>query len=316
MEAKAARPKPKRIPYGMMNFVAIREDNCYYVDKTRFIEKIEDANKYFFFIRPRRFGKSLTISMLQHYYDINQQAKFERLYGDLYIGQHPTPEHNKYLVIYLNFAVVHADLGNYHKALDEHCNIAFNDFCDIYEEFLPKGTKEEMNRKQGCIGQLEFLFREASKTGASIYLFIDEYDHFTNHILSDAARLEEYKKETHGTGYLRSFFDTIKAGTYSSIERVFITGVSPVTLDDLTSGFFLLPDLTHYQAGHSYIIELKYLSKSAYTPKVAEQQWQTAVEQIHRYAVAPRVELLRQGTKLHNIIMQFVGWELVRMEEV
>ena len=237
MEERAARPKPKRIPYGMMNFVAIREDNCYYVDKTRFIEKIEDANKYFFFIRPRRFGKSLTISMLRHYYDINQKEKFDRLYGDLYIGQHPTPEHNKYLVIYLNFAVVHADLGNYHKALDEHCNIAFNDFCDIYEEFLPKGTKEEMNRKQGCIGQLEFLFREASKTGASIYLFIDEYDHFTNHILSDAARLEEYKQETHGTGYLRSFFNTIKAGTESSIERVFITGVSPVTLDDLTSGF-------------------------------------------------------------------------------
>ena len=247
MEERAARPK--RIPYGMMNFVAIREDNCYYVDKTRFIEKIEDANKYFFFIRPRRFGKSLTISMLRHYYDIHQKEKFNRLYGDLYIGQHPTPERNKYLVIYLNFAVVHADLGNYHKALDEHCNIAFNDFCDTYKEFLPKGTQEEMNRKHGCIGQLEFLFREASKTGASIYLFIDEYDHITNHILSDATRLEEYKQETHGTGYLRSFFNTIKAGTESSIERVFITGVSPVTLDDLTSGFNIG---TNYSLAYGY----------------------------------------------------------------
>ena len=221
----------------MMNFVAVREDDCYYVDKTRFIEKVEAANKFFFFIRPRRFGKSLTLSMLHHYYDINDADKFERLYGDLYIGQHPTPNRNKYLIVYLNFAVINADLGNYRNSLDEHCNTALNDCCDIYRQYLPEGTKEEMNRKTGCSAQLEYLYREAEKTGAKIYLFIDEYDHFTNHILSDAARLDEYKGETHGTGYLRTFFDTIKAGTDSSIERIFVTGVSPVTLDDLTSGF-------------------------------------------------------------------------------
>ena len=237
MEEKRARVKAKRIPYGMMNFVAVREDDCYYVDKTRFIEKVEDANKFFFFIRPRRFGKSLTMSMLHHYYDIDGADRFERLYGDLYIGQHPTPNHNKYLIIYLNFAVINADLGNYRNALDEHCNTAFNDCCDSYRQYLPEGTMEEMNRKTGCSEQLEYLYRSARKTGARIYLFIDEYDHFTNHILSDAARLTEYKQETHGTGYLRTFFDTIKAGTYSSIERVFVTGVSPVTLDNLTSGF-------------------------------------------------------------------------------
>ena len=122
----------KRIPYGMMNFVAVREDDCYYVDKTRFIEKVEAANKFFFFIRPRRFGKSLTLSMLRHYYDINAADKFERLYGDLYIGQHPTPNRNKYLIVYLNFAVVNADLGNYRSSLDAHCNTRFNSFCDVY----------------------------------------------------------------------------------------------------------------------------------------------------------------------------------------
>ena len=237
MEQEIGKEQVKRIPYGMMNFVAIREDNCYYVDKTRFIEKVENANKFFFFIRPRRFGKSLTMSMLRHYYDINASDKFEQLYGNLYIGQHPTPNHNKYLIIYLNFAVVNADLGNYRDALDQHCNTAFNYFCDVYESYLPKWIKEEMNQKKGCVAQLDYLHQEARKTGARIYLFIDEYDHFTNHILSDAARIEEYKNETHGTGYLRSFFDTIKAGTDSSIERVFVTGVSPVTLDDLTSGF-------------------------------------------------------------------------------
>ena len=237
MEDITAKQKPKRIPYGMMNFVDVRNDNCYYVDKTRFIEKVEDANKFFFFIRPRRFGKSLTLSMLRHYYDINAADKFEQLYGDLYIGQHPTPNHNKYLVLYLNFAVINADLGNYRRAMDEQCNTAFNDFCETYRQYLPEGTKEEMNTKTGCPEQLEYLCRAIRNVGVKIYLFIDEYDHFTNNILTDAARLDEYKGETHGTGYLRTFFDTIKAGTDLSIERVFITGVSPVTLDDLTSGF-------------------------------------------------------------------------------
>ena len=231
------KEEAKRIPYGMMNFVAVREDNCYYVDKTRYIEKVEKANKYFFFIRPRRFGKSLTLSMLRHYYDINQTDKFDRLYGDLYIGKHPTPNHNKYLIIYLNFAVVNADLGNYRSALDAHCNTRFNSFSDTYASLLSSGFKDELNRKNGCVEQLDYIYNECDRVGLKIYLFIDEYDHFTNHILSDAARLEEYKGETHGTGYLRTFFDTIKSGTYSSIERVFITGVSPVTLDDLTSGF-------------------------------------------------------------------------------
>ena len=237
MEDSKVQEDVKRIPYGMMNFVAVREDNCYYVDKTRFIEKVERANKFFFFIRPRRFGKSLTLSMLHHYYDVNQSDKFEKLYGDLYIGQHPTPNHNKFLIIYLNFAIINADLGNYRSAMDSICNTEFNYFCDVYESYLPKGIKEEMNKKNGCVEQLDYLYKEARKTNASIYLFIDEYDHFTNHILSDAARLEEYKGETHGTSYLHTFFDTIKGGTDSSIERVFVTGVSPVTLDDLTSGF-------------------------------------------------------------------------------
>ena len=237
MDERTVKEEAKRIPYGMMNFVAIREDNCYYVDKTRFIEKVEKANKYFFFIRPRRFGKSLTMSMLHHYYDINAVDKFERLYGNLYIGKHPTPNHNKYLILYLNFAVVNADLGNYRSALDAHCNTRFNSFCDTYASLLSSGFKDELNRKNGCVEQLDYIYNECDRVGLKIYLFIDEYDHFTNHILSDAARLDEYKGETHGTGYLRTFFDTIKSGTYSSIERVFITGVSPVTLDDLTSGF-------------------------------------------------------------------------------
>ncbi len=229
--------KRKRIPYGMMNFIDVREDDCYYVDKTHYIPLIENANKYFFYIRPRRFGKSLTISMLHHYYNILEADKFERWYGDLYIGKHPTPERNSYLIIYLNFAVVNAELKSYRQSLDAHCNTEFNFFCDVYAQYLPEGIKEEMNKKKGAVEQLDYLYKECVKTNQQIYLFIDEYDHFTNKILSEPSCLEDYKSETHGTGYLRSFFDTVKAGTYSTIKRCFVTGVSPVTMDDLTSGF-------------------------------------------------------------------------------
>ena len=230
-------PYRKRIPYGMMNFVDVREDDCYFVDKTVFIPALEAANKFFFFIRPRRFGKSLTISMLRHYYDVLDKENFEKWYGGLYIGQHPTPKRNSYLVIYLNFAVVNAELSNYRRSLDAHCDTKFCAFCDDYADLLPADIKSRMKEKNGAVEQLDFLVEECRKAGLAIYLFIDEYDHFTNKILSEPACLNDYKTETHGTGYLRSFFDTVKGGTDSSIKRVFVTGVSPVTMDDLTSGF-------------------------------------------------------------------------------
>ena len=234
---KYIAPDRKRIPYGMMNFAVIRRDDCYYVDKTRFIPMIEEADKFFFFIRPRRFGKSLTVSMLQHYYDILAKDKFEALFGDLYIGKYPTRDRNSYLVLYLNFSGIVGELHNYRKGLDAHCQTMFDYFCDIYADYLPKGIKEELDKKEGAVEQFEYLFTECNKTNQRIYLFIDEYDHFTNAILSDIESLHRYTDETHGEGYLRAFFNKIKAGTYSSIERCFITGVSPVTMDDLTSGF-------------------------------------------------------------------------------
>ena len=234
---KYIAPDRKRIPYGMMNFAVIRRDDCYYVDKTRFIPMIEEADKFFFFIRPRRFGKSLTVNMLQHYYDILAKDKFDALFGDLYIGKPPTRDRNSYLVLYLNFSGIVGELHNYRKGLDAHCQTMFDYFCDIYADYLPKGIKEELDKKEGAVEQFEYLFTECNKTNQRIYLFIDEYDHFTNAILSDIESLHRYTDETHGEGYLRAFFNKIKAGTYSSIERCFITGVSPVTMDDLTSGF-------------------------------------------------------------------------------
>ena len=234
------RPKRiyrKRIPYGMQNFEDIIERDCYYVDKTPFIEQIEESNMYFFYIRPRRFGKSLTLSMLENYYDINKKDKFEEIFGKLYIGQNPTPEHNTYLIIHLNFAEVAAGLDDYKEGLDNHCRLVFNFFCDIYAHILPAGTKEGLQQEPDAVSKLRFLCQKCQEVGKKIYLFIDEYDNFTNMILAHEEHLMRYRNQTHGEGYLRQFFNTIKGAAGNTLGRVFVTGVSPVTMDDLTSGF-------------------------------------------------------------------------------
>lgn len=227
----------KRIPYGMQNFEDVIKEDCYYVDKTPFIEDIEDSNMYFFFLRPRRFGKSLTISMLENYYDINKKDKFDEIFGKLYIGENPTPEHNSYLIIHLNFAIIVGDLNDYKHGMDNYCRTQFNYFVDVYSHLLPEGTKEGLNQQEDAVNQLNYLCTQSKKSGQKIYLFIDEYDHFTNQILAHKEHEQRYRIQTHGEGYLRKFFDTIKGAAGDTLARVFVTGVSPVMMDDLTSGF-------------------------------------------------------------------------------
>lgn len=234
------RPKRiyrKRIPYGMQNFEDVIKEDCYYVDKTPFIEQIEESNKYFFFIRPRRFGKTLTLSMLENYYDINKKDKFDEIFGKLYIGQNPTPEHSTYLIIHLNFAEVAAGLDDYKDGLDNHCRLVFNFFCDIYAHILPADTKAGLQQEPDAVSKLRFLCQKCQEVGKKIYLFIDEYDNFTNMILAHEEHLVRFRNQTHGEGYLRQFFNTIKGTAGNTLGRVFVTGVSPVTMDDLTSGF-------------------------------------------------------------------------------
>ena len=221
----------------MQNFEDIRERDCYYVDKTAFIEDIEESNMYFFYIRPRRFGKSLTLSMLENYYDIKKTDKFKDIFGGLYIGENPTPEHNTYLVIHLNFAEVVGGLDDYKEGLDTHCRINFQGFCRRYSDILPSDTLEGMNEEKGAVAQLNYLCLKCTEVSKKIYLFIDEYDNFTNKILANEKYMNRYRDQTHGEGYLRLFFNAIKGAAGSALGRVFVTGVSPVTMDDLTSGF-------------------------------------------------------------------------------
>ena len=570
----------KQIPYGVADFVSVRERNLYYVDKTMYLKELEAQPDSIFFIRPRRFGKSLFISMMRAYYDKSMAGEFDKLFGDLWVGQHPTPLKNRYQVLYLDFSRAGSNLERLEENFNTYCCQCLDDFIDTYRADYPADKVEELLRLDQSTAKFNLLNHMAQKLRCPLYLIRDEYDNFTNIVLNEQGEAV-YHAITHADGFYRDTFKLFKG----MFERIFLTGVSPVTLDDLTSGFnigwhlstnprfdkmlgfstedvrtmftyykevgrlpqdcdveamidemkpwydnycfaeeclksdvrvfncdmvlyylshyadrgcppkqmldpntktdynklkrllqfdkldgdrkgvlmkiaeegkivtelftsfpareltnpeifpsllfyygmltmvgtygdmlvlgvpnnnvrkqyyeyllenyqpmsevsmnklkmmftqmafdgrwqeilqymatcyqnmssvrdsiegerniqgfflaylslnsyyltapevelnhgfcdfFLLPDLTHYQAEHSYILELKYLSKKDFAEKGASQ-WQDAVEQINRYAVAPRVEALRQGTQLHKIIMQFCGWELTRMEEV
>ena len=571
----------KQIPYGVADFESVIDRGLYYVDKTMYLAELEKQPDTLIFIRPRRFGKSLFISMMRAYYDKSKADRFDALFGSLWIGSHPTPLRNHYQVLYLDFSRILGNIDVLEETFNSYCCDQLNDFIDTYRDDYPKERVEEFLRSDDHGQKLNLLLNMSRKYNQPLYLIIDEYDNFTNIVLSEQGEAI-YHNMTHASGFYREVFKKFKG----MFERIFLTGVSPVTLDDLTSGFnigwnismapeldkmlgfstedvrrmftyykeagqlpadsdieamitemkpwydnycfaeeclesdirvfncdmvlyylrnyisykhspkvmldpntktdykklnmliqldkldgnrkgvmmeiiekgeiaatlvpsfsanemtdpetfpsllfyygmltikgtkgsrlilgipnnnvrkqyynyilnelskhgtvnisklrdyfdlmsfdgkwregfqymadcykqlssvrdsiegerniqgfflaylslndyyiiapevelnhgycdfFLLPNMTHYQANHSYILELKYLSKSDYSEDKAANQWAEAVEQINGYAVAPRVEALRQGTQMHKIIMQFCGWELVRMEEV
>ena len=570
----------KQVPYGVSDFVTVRERNLYYVDKTMYLSLLEQQPDNLFYIRPRRFGKSLFISMLQAYYDKAMTDRFDSLFGGLWVHEHPTSLRGRYQMLYLDFSRVGGDIEQLSARFNDYCRLMLDDFMHTYRDDYPEETVKAFFETRQMADKLDLIRNSAVRLRIPLYLIIDEYDNFTNIVLNEKGE-EVYHAITHASGFYRDVFKKFKG----MFERIFMTGVSPVTLDDLTSGFnigwhlsmnpkfdkmlgfstedvramllyykevgmlpaesyveamltemkpwydnycfakeclkqearvfncdmvlyyirqymdsghspermvdpntktdynklkkllqldrldgdrrgvirriveegqiiteveesfpakdltnpnifpsllfyygmltikgtygsqlilcipnnnvrkqyyeyllegyneysgirisslltlftrmsfdgqwrealqyiadayknlssvrdsiegersiqgffmaylslndyyitapelelshgycdfFLLPNLTHYQSKHSYIVELKYLPKKDFEAKAAEQ-WQQAVEQIDSYARAPRVEALRQGTQMHKIVMQFSGWDLMRMEEV
>ena len=570
----------KQVPYGVSDFERVMTQNMYYADKTMYLPMLEKQPSYLFFIRPRRFGKSIFLSMLHSYYDCEQKDKFQTLFGNLWIGSHPTPLQGEFQVLHLDFSQITGRIDVLEERSNAYLCIRLNSFIRKYASYYSEEEVAEILSKTEHADKFQLIFDAAKKHGHHLYLIIDEYDNFTNVVLNEHGE-GVYHAITHADGFYRDVFKKFKG----NFERIFMMGVSPVTLDDVTSGynigwnisikpefdemlgfstkdveemftyykdagdlpadsdismmiddmkpwydnycfaeqaleketrmfncdmvlyylrnymdsghapkqmidpntktdygkmkrllqfdkldgvrrgiihkiaeegqivtqlyesfsayqipkaeifpsllfyygmltikgtfgsqlilgipnnnvrkqyyeylleeyqdihhintndlatlftymafegkwqeplkhiaeayakvssvrdtiegernlqgffmaylnlndyyitapelelshgycdFFLLPDLTHYPTKHSYILELKVLQKNDPEAKAA-QQWQEAVEQIHRYAEAPRVEALRQGTTLHRIIMQFRGWELERMEEV
>lgn len=226
----------KKIPYGMTNFKSIVTDNYYYIDKTRYITLVENTSRFFFFVRPRRFGKSLFLSMLGHYYDINEKEKFDEIFGGLYIGKHPTPNRNKYLVLTLNFSSVATTMERLEETFNTYCKIVMTGFAERNAPLLGQEAVEKIRELNTGAAILGSLCESAKNKGQKIYLILDEYDNFANNILVDYGNAR-YHDITHGSGFFRGFLKVVKDYSSSVIERIFLTGVSPVTMDDLTSGF-------------------------------------------------------------------------------
>lgn len=227
-----------KFPYGNSDFYSLRTEGYVYLDRTHYLAKLENAGKQLIFLRPRRFGKSLWLSTLAHYYDVNRKADFERLFGELAVGKTPTPERNQYMILRWDFSKV-SPIGNptqITQNLFDHVNQSISEFQMRYRDLLISPIQLYPNN---AIASFESLTNIAQASGYQVYLLIDEYDNFANEILMQVqADQQNYLELVRSEGILKTLFKSIKASASDGkIGRVFITGVSPVVLSDMTSGY-------------------------------------------------------------------------------
>ncbi len=233
---------PLEIPSGIGSYEELRDRNCYYVDKSGYLRDIERAGVYLFFIRPRRFGKTLFISMMETYYDVNKKEQFEYYFKGTAIYENPTRERNSYLVLKFDFSGIESSVEQVEKSFLNHVKNRARIFISKYKNLLNIDEKEtiaDIENLGNPPDVLSLLLTLCEIAGRKIYIIIDEYDNFANTILLSSGE-KDYEALTHGEGFFKTFFATIKKGTSGSgipIGRLFMTGVSPITLDDVTSGF-------------------------------------------------------------------------------
>ena len=230
----------KKLPYGISDYERLMENDYYYVDKTMYIEKLENlAEPYILYLRPRKFGKTLFTSTLENYYDFKKADKFEKLYGNTYIGKNPTKLKNSYHILKFNFSGI--DTENEEttiRGFKEKVSISIEGFTNKY------GMNFYVNPELTAEGLLSSLIEafKTQKTGEKIYVVIDEYDHFANELLG--FNTNQFKNLVSKNGKVRKWYEILKEGTESVVDRIFITGVAPITLDSLTSGFNISSDKT------------------------------------------------------------------------
>ena len=233
--------RSEQIPYGVKDFKRIRLENRYYVDKTAFIRRMEERADFLFFVRPRRFGKSLLCETLRCYYDVAEKGNFDRLFGGLDIGRNPTPNASRYFVLSFDFSFVGRCEGkNWSEKFARYLDLSLESFIRAHADVLSRDSEGMgMLEKVGADAKYDAIVSAARRLGLGVYVIVDEYDNFTNEIVSTAGKVP-YKEITHGTGFYRGWFKKFKG----TCDRIFMTGVSPVTMDDLTSGFNIATNIT------------------------------------------------------------------------
>ena len=230
----------KKLPYGISNYEELVEDNYYYVDKTQYIEKLEQlSEKRIMFLRPRKFGKTLFTSVLENYYDVRKTEKFEKLFGETYIGKNPTPNKNKYHILRFNFSGIDTETEETTiRGFKNKTTASIRQFINFYEIDFYINDQEDA---ESILYNL-FIAFATQKQGEKIYVIIDEYDHFANELLG--FHTEHFRELVSKNGKVRKWYEILKQGTETVVDRIFITGVAPITLDSLTSGFNIGRDIT------------------------------------------------------------------------
>ena len=233
--------KIKRLPYGIMDFETLQKMGMYLVDKTMYIPKMEDAGNFLFLIRPRRFGKSVFLSMLADYYDIEKQDCFDELFADTWIHDNPTEEKGGYQVLALDFSkAAGGKIDTLHDDFHRYCSDKLINFAKRYAKYYdPDFVRQVEKRAPESISQMTYIFDEARLHGHQLYLIVDEYDNFTNDVFNEHGE-KVYHDLTHASGFYRQIFKKFKG----SFQRILMMGVSPVTLDDLTSGYNIALNIT------------------------------------------------------------------------
>ncbi len=222
----------KRLPYGIPDFTWIRQQNNYLADKTMYIPKMEEAGNFLYLIRPRRFGKSVFLTMLQAYYDIEKTESFHETFKDTWIDEHPTDLQGKYQVLSFDFSRAAAGMGSLEENFNAYCEIVLDSFASKYAQYYPQTYLEEFKGQKDAVAKLNYINSSARANDIRLYLIIDEYDNFTNNVLSEEGEAV-YHALTHAQGFYRDFFKLFKG----MFHRILMMGVSPVTVNDLNSGY-------------------------------------------------------------------------------
>ena len=232
---RAAPPFPA-IPYGLAYFKGIRREGCLYVDKTRFLRALEQE-RFVFFIRPRRFGKTCWLSLLESYYSRTEAGDFEAVFAGTDIGRAPTPNRSRYVVLRFNFSAFNDAPETLERNFENYCHLQLLYTLEACPESFPESVIHRICSQATINDKLNALFLHSERAQIPLYVLIDEYDNFANTILAHQGA-DAYHAFTHGGGFYRNFFATLKAGTENgSVARLFVTGVSPIVMDDVTSGF-------------------------------------------------------------------------------
>lgn len=229
----------RALPYGISDFRRIRRENYYLVDKSSFITKLEETASFLFLIRPRRFGKSLFLSMLRYYYDIAEKDNFQELFKGLWIAEHPTWNQGRFQVMHIDFSQIGGTIDELTENFDGYMRMKFTNFARKYAAYYPKDYLDELNKYSSASDIMNYVHDAAKDQGCPLYLIVDEYDNFTNTVLNEKGE-NIYHAMTHASGFYRDVFKKFK-GNY---DRILMMGVSPVTLDDLTSGYNIATSIT------------------------------------------------------------------------